>query len=72
MDSVKELLAMKLPVASKWSWMPFAASTQSTDVDWLFNFLLWTGIGLFLLVMVPAAWFVLRYRRKTKDQRRWA
>ena len=69
MDGLKELLAMKLPVASAWRWMPFAASTQAESIDWLFYFLLWTGILLFLIVIAPMTWFVFRYRRKHEGQK---
>lgn len=64
-----EILAMKLPVASRWSQLPEAASTTAEHVDWLFYFLAWSGGGLFLLVVVPMVVFAIRYRRKHDGQR---
>ncbi|MDA0712457.1 MAG: cytochrome c oxidase subunit II [bacterium] len=64
MDSIKELLSMKLPVASSFSWLSEAASETTRAVDWTFYFLIWSCIGLFLLVIVPVFWFAFHYRRK--------
>jgi cytochrome c oxidase subunit II len=69
MDSVKELLSMRLPVASTMSWLPEAASVTAGSVDWLFYFLIWSCVGLFLLVVIPVLWFTVRYRRKTESQK---
>jgi len=69
MDGIKELLALKLPVLSTWSWMPTAASDYASRFDTLFNFLLWTGLGLFLLVIIPMLWFVKKYRRRDENQK---
>jgi cytochrome c oxidase subunit 2 len=30
---------------------------------------MWTGLGLFLLVIVPMFWFVIKYRRKQENQK---
>ncbi len=69
MDSVKDLLSMHLPVASKWSWLPEAASVTADSVDWLFYFLLWSCTGLFFLVVLPVVWFAICYRRKHEGQK---
>ncbi len=69
MDSVKELLAMKLPVLSTWSWTPESASAYAGGFDSMFSFLLWTALGLFLLVIVPMFWFAIKYRRKHDGQK---
>ncbi|MES2503484.1 MAG: cytochrome c oxidase subunit II [Myxococcota bacterium] len=69
MDNLKELLAMKLPVFSQWSWMPEPASAYAGEFDSLFFFLMWTGLGLFLLVIVPMFWFMAKYRRKNENQK---
>lgn len=63
------LLSTKLPVSSAWSWLPEPASTTAEPVDWLFNFLTWTGGILFLLVVVPLVVFAIRYRRRYDGQR---
>jgi cytochrome c oxidase subunit 2 len=65
---VLELLAMKLPVASSWSWLPEPASTTAEHVDWLFYFLAWTCGGLFLLVIAPLIAFAIHYKRRQKGQ----
>ncbi|MBL4818392.1 MAG: cytochrome c oxidase subunit II [Deltaproteobacteria bacterium] len=69
MDSLKELLAMKLPVLSFWSSMPEAASSYASEFDSLYYFLLWTGLGLFLLIVVPMCWFVMKYHRRDEHQK---
>ncbi len=69
MDSLKELLAMKLPVLSEWGWMSNPASGYANDFNSVFYFLMWTGLGLFLLVVVPMVWFVIKYRRKHESQK---
>jgi cytochrome c oxidase subunit 2 len=68
MDSVKELLAMILPIPHKWSWLPDAASVTTRSVDWTFYFILWTCILLFFVVVLPVAWFAIKYRRKHEGQ----
>lgn len=69
MDSIKELLAMKLPVVSQWGWMSDPASSYANDFNSIYYFLMWTGLGLFLLVIVPMCWFVVKYRRKHEGQK---
>ncbi|MEI6805659.1 MAG: cytochrome c oxidase subunit II [Myxococcaceae bacterium] len=60
---------MKLPVLSQWGWMSDPASAYANDFNSVFYFLLWTGLGLFLLVVLPMLWFVIKYRRKHEGQK---
>ena len=60
---------MKLPVLSQWGWMSSPASDYANDFNSTFYFLMWTGLGLFLLVVVPMFWFAIKYRRKNENQK---
>ena len=60
---------LKLPVVSKWGWLPESASAYSDDFNSVFYFLIWSGLGLFLIVVLPMIWFVYRYRRKQEGQK---
>ena len=60
---------MKLPVLSQWGWMSDPASDYANDFNSVFYFLMWTGLGLFLLVVVPMFWFAIKYRRKNEHQK---
>ena len=52
--------------SSGYSWLPPQGSTVASDVDSLFNFILFAG-GVFFVVIVSAiAFFVWRYRRRAK------
>lgn len=60
---------MKLPVLSQWRWMSDPASAYANDFNSIFYFLMWTGLGLFLLVVIPMFWFAIKYRRKHENQK---
>lgn len=45
---------------------PPQSSTIASDVDALFNFVLFSSIVFFLIVVLGAAYFVIRYRRKAR------
>ena len=47
--------------------MPPGQSTIASDVDALFNFILYTSMAFFIIVVVGIAFFVIRYRRTDKD-----
>ncbi|MEM7589652.1 MAG: cytochrome c oxidase subunit II [Myxococcota bacterium] len=69
MESLKQLISMRLPTAGLFAWMPTAASQQAQQVDSIFYFLLISCTALFALVVVPMTVFVLRYRRRTATQK---
>lgn len=69
MENVKDILKTWLPIDGAWSWLPHASSVTTAAVDGPFYFLLWTCIGLFLLVIGPMVFFVIRYRRKSPSQK---
>ncbi len=46
---------------------PPAASTSATQVDALYTFLLFVGIGMTVLIFAAVAIFAFRYRRKSPD-----
>lgn len=69
MENLNELLKMVLPVNGLFSVMPVGASTHADAIDFLYWFLIITCAILFLLVVVPMFLIVIRYRRKTVDQR---
>jgi len=48
--------------------LPPGQSTIAPEVDALFNFILYTGIILFTIVVVGMAIFVVRYRRRGKEK----
>ncbi len=45
-------------------WMPPQASTNASEVDFVFNFILWISVFFFLLIVGLMAAFVLLYRRR--------
>jgi cytochrome c oxidase subunit 2 len=45
-------------------WLPSATSTNAGDVDALFNFILYTSVVFFAIVLIGVIIFVLRYRRR--------
>lgn len=69
MQSLNELLSLRVPTTGLWGWAPVAASFEAQRWDTLFTFLLLTCTGLLALVVVPMAVFVARYRRRHPDQR---
>lgn len=69
MDNLRELLAMKLPILSQWGWMSDPASGYASDFNSLFYFLIWSAVGLFLLVIIPMVIFVIKYHRKHEGQK---
>ncbi len=46
-----------------------AASEEASRVDTLFNFILWLSVFFFVLIIGAMVYFVIRYRRKTPDQK---
>ncbi|HWR83691.1 MAG TPA: cytochrome c oxidase subunit II [Candidatus Deferrimicrobium sp.] len=46
--------------------LPPAGSTIAPEVDALFNFILYTGVILFLIVTLATLWFIIRYRRRAR------
>jgi cytochrome c oxidase subunit 2 len=68
MQELEKLLSMWLPVKSLFSIVPTATSTQAQSVDNVYSFLIWTCSILFLLVVGPAAWFCIKYRRRHENQ----
>lgn len=69
MENLNALLKMVVPTDWLFSVMPLGASTHADDIDYLFWFLIITCGILFLLVVVPLTLIVVRYRRKTVNQR---
>jgi cytochrome c oxidase subunit 2 len=69
MENLSELLKMVVPRGWIFSVMPFGASTHADDIDYLFWFLIVTCGLLFLLVVIPLFLIVIRYHRKTANQR---
>lgn len=69
MENLNELLKMIVPVDWLFSVMPQGASTHADEIDYLYWFLIITCGILFLLVVVPLFGIVMRYRRKTFNQR---
>lgn len=58
---------IKLPIASQWRWMPIPASEYAEEFNCLFSFLIWTGFGLFLIVIVPLIIFLVKYRFRSNN-----
>lgn len=50
-------------------WLPEAASTIAPEVDALFNFVYIVSVIIFIAVVAAMIYFVLRYRRKTANER---
>lgn len=46
------------------------ASTFASKVDGLFDFILWTSIVSFLIIVVAKVWFLWRYRRSQVDEKK--
>lgn len=66
---INELLKMIIPRDWLLSAMPKAASSHAGDIDTLYWFLIISCTFLFLLLIVPLVWIVIRYRRKDVNQR---
>lgn len=66
---MRELLTSIVPVERLFSLLPEPAATQSENVDPLYRFLFWSGFVLFLTVVIPMTWFVIKYRRKKEGQK---
>ena len=66
MDEEK-LQSMHLPLDGLW--MPQAASTGAHFVDDPFWLIYWVCTVTFIVIMLPMAWFAVRYRRKTAGQK---
>jgi cytochrome c oxidase subunit 2 len=49
-------------------WLPKASSTLAPQIDFAWNFVLVTSIIFFLLLMVPMAYFLAKYRRKKEGE----
>ncbi len=47
-------------------WLPRAASVFASEVDSLFYFIFYVGVGFFVLVTAATLFFAIRYRRKGK------
>lgn len=50
-------------------WLPPGASTTTSSVDPLFNFIMGVSIFFFVLVMAVLAYFVIKYRKRGDDDR---
>lgn len=50
-------------------WLPPQSSTTAHEIDWLFNFILYTSTLLVLLVAGAMVYFVWKYRRKSHADR---
>jgi cytochrome c oxidase subunit II len=50
-------------------WLPPGASTTSSSVDPLFNFIMGVSIFFFVLVMAVLAYFVIKYRKRSDDDK---
>jgi len=50
-------------------WMPPNAATQAANVDGLFNFILWICVIAFIGITFTTVYFVVKYRRRGKDDR---
>jgi cytochrome c oxidase subunit II len=49
-------------------WLPEQASEQAADIDWLFWLIFYLCTFFFILIIGFAAYFSLKYRRRTPDQ----
>jgi cytochrome c oxidase subunit 2 len=50
-------------------WMPTSASTLAESHDPLFYFIYWVSVVSFVAVVGTAAWFAVKYRRRSEGQR---
>lgn len=50
-------------------WLPEQASTFASGHDWLFYFIYWLSVIAFVGCMTAMTYFVVKYRRRSKDQR---
>lgn len=66
---INELLKMIIPREWLLSAMPKAASAHAGNIDTLYWFLIISCTVLFLLLIVPLFWILVRYRRKHINQR---
>lgn len=69
MENLNELLKMIVPREWLFSVMPLGASAHASEIDYLYWFLIITCTILFLLLVAPMILIVIRYRRKTPNQR---
>jgi cytochrome c oxidase subunit 2 len=50
-------------------WLPRQASTIAPEMDYAWWLAYWISIPLFLVVVVPMAYFAFKYKRKSEDER---
>lgn len=48
-------------------WMPIGASTFSTEIDWLYDFLFWLSAVVALGIFAAMGYFAMKYRATTRD-----
>ncbi len=63
MDNITELLKTYIPLKGFWHIFPEVVSANAQATDTLFEFIFWTCVILFLLVVVPMFYFTVRYNR---------
>lgn len=69
MENISGLAKLMVPVEWLFSVLPEGASSYAEGIDYLFWFLIITTGILFLLVVVPMFLIIVKYRRRTPDQR---
>ncbi|MEM1096208.1 MAG: cytochrome c oxidase subunit II [Bacteroidota bacterium] len=50
-------------------WLPEAASSLASELDVLFYFVIWVSTIIFVMVVVAMAYFTVKYRRKSPNER---
>ena len=51
-------------------WLPAAKAAGAADVDTLFNFLVWMSVGMFVLIVGAAGYWVYKHRRQPGDEQK--
>lgn len=51
-------------------WLPAAKAAGAADIDTLFNFLVWMSVGMFVLIVGAAGYWVYKHRRQPGDEQK--
>ncbi len=50
------------------TWMPQDAASRASDVDFMFDYILWVSVFFTVLVIAAMVWFAIKYRARSDDE----
>ena len=65
LSNLQRLISSSLAASTSDSfWFPMQGSTVASEIDWLFDFILWISIIFFVLIVGLMVGFIMSYRRR--------